>query len=205
MPRKPPLSPRKVPQQARAQRTVEALLDATAQVLVAEGWAGTTTNKVAARAGTSIGTLYEYFPSREALATAVIERLAARLLGQTLQTLQQAIADPQEDTARRWFATMVDAIAREAPLVRVIEREIPFARELPMLRRLEQQLLAIASDSVDGITRVTGRRYSPETIYLMATLARAAVLQIATDCPPGLDRERLIDELAAMFVAQFLA
>lgn len=204
MARKPARIPRKVPVQARARRTVEALLDATAQLLVTEGYGKTTTNKVAERAGTSIGTLYEYFPSREALVTAVIERLAERLVAHTLEALDLAIADPHEDQVRRWLATMVDALEREAQLVRVIETQVPFTWDIPMLRELQRRLEAIAAARGQAIARITGRAYSPETVFLMTTIAKATVLQIATDRPRELDREKLIDEFAALFANQFL-
>jgi len=68
------LSPRKLPRQARSQATVDALLDATAQVLVERGYARLTTNAVAERAGVSIGSLYQYFPGKDALLIALMRR-----------------------------------------------------------------------------------------------------------------------------------
>lgn len=202
--KKPVRAPRKTPTQERALRTVEALLDATAQVLVAEGWHKTTTNKVAERAGTSIGTLYEYFPSKESLVTAVIERLSERLLARMLQTMDQAIAGAQEDAPRRWFGMMVDLLETEAPLVRVIATQVPFTWEIPRVRKLQRRLEDIATARGAEISRITGRSYSPESVFLMTTIAMSTVLQIATDRPAGLDREKLIDEFSAMFVQQFL-
>lgn len=66
-------TPRKKPTQARAQRTVEWILESAAQIFRAEGF-GATTNRIAARAGVSIGTLYEYFPNKEALLFTLAER-----------------------------------------------------------------------------------------------------------------------------------
>ena len=68
-------TPRKKPMQARSQVTYDAILDAAAQVLASEGYAGSTTNKISERAGVSVGSLYEYFPTKEAVFTALIERL----------------------------------------------------------------------------------------------------------------------------------
>ncbi len=61
------LSPRKTPIQARSHASVNAILQATVQVLLKEGAARITTRKVAARAGVSIGTLYQYFPNKGSL------------------------------------------------------------------------------------------------------------------------------------------
>jgi AcrR family transcriptional regulator len=65
---------RKAPRQARSRATVEAILDAGAQLLGRHGWAKFTTNEVAETAGASIGTLYQYFPNKFALIDAITRR-----------------------------------------------------------------------------------------------------------------------------------
>lgn len=67
------LKPRKTPRQARSAATVEAIFEATIQVLLVDGYAGLTTTRVAGRAGVSVGTMYQYFPHKEALLYAVLE------------------------------------------------------------------------------------------------------------------------------------
>lgn len=69
----PPLQPRKSPQQARSATTVEAILEAAIQVLLAEG-SSLTTTRVAARAGVSVGTLYQYFPNKSSLLQTVLQQ-----------------------------------------------------------------------------------------------------------------------------------
>jgi AcrR family transcriptional regulator len=90
MPRTPSLTPRKAPRQARSQRTVEALLEAAAQVLEARGMAGFNTNAVAERAGVGIGSLYQYFPSKEALTLGLMQREGERFHAEAHAALQQA-------------------------------------------------------------------------------------------------------------------
>lgn len=68
------LDARKQPRQARSQATVDAIFDATIQVLLAEGLQRLTTIRVAERAGVSVGTLYQYFPQKQALLFAVLQR-----------------------------------------------------------------------------------------------------------------------------------
>jgi len=66
------LAPRKKPLQARAVATVEAILQAAAHILETDGLTACSTNSVAAKAGVSIGSLYQYFPSRDAITKALI-------------------------------------------------------------------------------------------------------------------------------------
>jgi len=68
------LKPRKQPVQARSEATVSALFEASIQVLLAVGYRKLTTTRVAERAGVSVGTLYQYFPNRQALIISVIKR-----------------------------------------------------------------------------------------------------------------------------------
>jgi AcrR family transcriptional regulator len=74
------LDPRKQPTQSRATDTVNAVLEAAARILEHHGFEGYTTNAIAEQAGVSIGSLYQYFPDKEAVTVALIERECALLL-----------------------------------------------------------------------------------------------------------------------------
>lgn len=82
------LSPRKRPSQSRSAVTVKAILDATARILVERGYAATSTNAVAEHAGVSVGSLYQYFPNKDAL----IAALHARHIEQMRAVIQHALA-----------------------------------------------------------------------------------------------------------------
>jgi AcrR family transcriptional regulator len=68
------LEPRKAPVQARSTASVNAILEATVQVLLKVGKERLTTTRVASRAGVSVGTLYQYFPNKRALLQAALKR-----------------------------------------------------------------------------------------------------------------------------------
>jgi AcrR family transcriptional regulator len=70
--------PRKAPRQTRSEETVASIIEAAAQVLESEGFEGFNTNAVARRAGVSIGSLYQYFPGKDALTVALIRRETKR-------------------------------------------------------------------------------------------------------------------------------
>src|SRR5262249_33707403 len=77
---------RRKPSQSRAHATVEAALEATARIVRREGLAGLNTNRIAERAGISVGTLYGYFPDK----TAIVVALARRILEQDQAAMQAA-------------------------------------------------------------------------------------------------------------------
>src|SRR5579864_7422098 len=70
----PRTSPRNKPRQERSGATVDAILQATARVLRRDGYDKLSTNRVAVEAGVSIGSLYQYFPNKEALVAALIDK-----------------------------------------------------------------------------------------------------------------------------------
>jgi AcrR family transcriptional regulator len=80
MPPKPGSTPRKQPKQERSQTTVEAILTATAHILIESGLEKFTTNRVAELAGVSIGSLYQYFPNKKALLFALAQQQAEQML-----------------------------------------------------------------------------------------------------------------------------
>ena len=86
MVRATPTMPRKSASQKRSRVTVETLLDATARVLTRQGYDRASTNRIAATAGVSVGSLYQYFPNKEAL----VASLVARHNREMLQLLRDA-------------------------------------------------------------------------------------------------------------------
>jgi len=83
---------RRSPRQARSRATWEAIVEAAAQILERQGPEGLTTNDVAGRAGVSIGTLYQYFPDKQAILLAAARREAVALPGRPQALLQALIA-----------------------------------------------------------------------------------------------------------------
>lgn len=99
-----PVPPRKKPSQARARRTVDLILEAAAQILASQGDEALTTNRIAERAGFSIGTLYQYFPNRDAILDALIEReresSEKRIRGALAQVERGEIAETVREIVR---------------------------------------------------------------------------------------------------------
>ncbi len=73
-------APRKRPIQARSRATVDAILEGAIRILTRDGFDGATTTKIAEAAGVSVGSLYQYFPSMEAIVAALFEKHADELL-----------------------------------------------------------------------------------------------------------------------------
>lgn len=131
MARKPLINPRKSASQERSRLTVNAILEATARVLVEEGYDRASTNRIAAKAGVSIGSLYQYFPSKEALVAAVSQRHSHEVLQSVRSALTEIAAHPIEEAVRGLVSIAIDAHRVNPRLHRVL------AEEIPRLGRLE--------------------------------------------------------------------
>lgn len=120
MTRSRPTSARKRPSQARSQFTVEAILDAAAQVFEAHGYAAGTTNRIAERAGVSIGSVYEYFPNKDAIVVALAERELEREREEILEVLERSADERLDRLLREFVETLVGFHARSPALHRIL-------------------------------------------------------------------------------------
>src|SRR5580658_10125349 len=98
--RRPRTAPRKKPRQGRSLATVDAILDATARVLCTTGYDRASTNRIALAAGVSVGSLYQYFPSKEALVAALAARHMAAMTALVTAKLSEVAKAPMADAVR---------------------------------------------------------------------------------------------------------
>ncbi len=116
MPPRPPADPRKKPAQRRARVTVDALVEATARILAAEGPDAVNTNRIAEVAGVSVGSLYQYFPNKAALVAAVIERELERDLALASEMLRRLEPLPLPEALDAFALGFVAATRAKQPL-----------------------------------------------------------------------------------------
>jgi AcrR family transcriptional regulator len=129
--------------QKRSRLTVDALLGATARILIKEGYDRASTNKIAAAAGVSIGSLYQYFPSKEAVVAALIERHTQELSQLVLNALLKVSARPLEIGTRELVAAAIDAHRVDPKLHRVLAEEVPRIGRLENIDAVERSAGAL--------------------------------------------------------------
>ena len=118
--------PRKRPRQARSMVTFEAILEAAARILESLGFTGFNTNAVAELAGVSIGSLYQYFPSKDALIVELIRRERAKLSHHIVEAIQQHEAVDLKEKLKLIIQAAVQHQLSRPQLARTLE----FASEL---------------------------------------------------------------------------
>jgi AcrR family transcriptional regulator len=108
------LEPRKSPVQARSTASVDAILEATIQVLLSVGKERLTTTRVALRAGVSVGTLYQYFPNKSALLKAVLRRHLNQVMEATERVCREQAGNSLEEMAAALINAFLEAKMRDA-------------------------------------------------------------------------------------------
>ncbi|RUL75978.1 TetR/AcrR family transcriptional regulator [Dyella choica] len=169
---------RKAPKQLRSQSTVEGIVEAGARVLAQRGWAKFTTNEVARVAGASIGSLYQYFPNKLAIAEAIRQRHLSQLLAVLPDPGKQGKALSLNRHVDQLIDGVVAAHSINQKLHRILLDEVPLAArsfdtdfEREYLHRYEiltrvalddgaRNLMAarILADAVEGIVHAAASR-----------------------------------------------
>lgn len=122
---RPATNPRKRASQERSRATVDALIEATARILVRDGFDRASTNRIAQEAGVSVGSLYQYYPGKEALVAAVAERHAEDLMAVVRKALAAVADQPLEAATRRLVAAAIEAHRVDPKLHRVLAEQTP--------------------------------------------------------------------------------
>jgi AcrR family transcriptional regulator len=200
------LAPRKEPRQERARETVEAILRAAIHVFATHGYAGTTTNLVAERAGVSVGSLYQYFPHKNAILAALHQRHTAPVAEVVAHAVAR-FADPSM-SLERGFRELIAELHRihdaDPELTRVVSEMAPQVPGLELKLRQNEEASAAA---VEAILRARPEVRAGDRRVMAHVLTQAAESMtrwLQHDLPPGLDRGTATEEVARLLTDYLL-
>jgi AcrR family transcriptional regulator len=203
MPPRAPTKPRKRAAQERSRATVDALVEATARILVGEGFDKASTNRIAAVAGVSIGSLYQYFPGKEALVMAVAQRHRHELVRMVRGALAEVAAEPLARGVAALVAAAVEAHRVDPALHRVLAEEIPRLGELEDAARIDQGNHSLFREWLEGHRSELRVPDMELAVFVCATTVEAlthhAVLHHA-DVLAGARMEALVDETTRLIL-----
>ena len=191
-------TPRKRPTQHRSKATVDTILTATARILIKLGFDGLTTNAVAEAAGVSIGSLYQYFPNKEALVAALIEDQLDIKNAQMIAELGRVARLPIGEACRAMIELTIRNYAAQPELKRVLLEQVPRIGRMARIAELHQGTHKMVT------ALLTARRdelaiRNPETAAFLLVAAIEAIAHRATLFEPARLRDpALIDEATAM-------
>lgn len=192
------LDPRRKPTQSRSRATVDAILQASAQVLVRDGYAKTTTNRIAERAGVSVGTLYQYFPNKDALVVALCEQHSDEMMALLSASIEELQDASPENATRVIVRAMLEAHAVNPQLHEAIISNLPKERQFEQILAVNAQAEAmirvflelhrdrLATDNIDMAAFIV--------VNTVEALTHAAVIER----PDFLGTEELVDEITRL-------
>ncbi|WP_312891300.1 TetR/AcrR family transcriptional regulator [Mesorhizobium silamurunense] len=122
---------------------MDALVDATARILVRDGFDRASTNRIAEQAGVSIGSLYQYYPGKEALVAAVIDRHNQDIMQVVRRVFAEVASQPIETAVRRLVAVAIEAHRIDPKLHRVLAEQIPRTGRLENVEAFNREAHAL--------------------------------------------------------------
>ena len=197
--------PRKNAVQTRSKATVDAILEATARILVKEGYDHASTNRVAEAAGVSIGSLYQYFPSKEALVAALAARHMATMTALVRSKLAEVANAPMPVAVRTMIDAMFEAHGVDPRLHKVLIEEVPRIGRLENLRHVERETEGLVAIMLES-RKAELRRTNVETMaLLLVTVVEAAThAAVLAELEPARSRA-VADELTDLVLRYLVA
>jgi len=197
MARTGPLTPRKAPSQERSRQTVERILDAGTRVLVAHGYAGASTNRIAKEARISPGSLYQYFPNKDAIVVAVVERYGQQLAADIAGRLTTMLDAPPEELIRSVLGALVDALGEQPKMLRAIVENIPRAPALGQLAAFEQRIGDLTRGYLMMHRDLLREADLEAAIWILVQLVEQLTVRYVLDAP-AIDRDTFVEELTTL-------
>ena len=192
MPRKTAIRARKRPSQERSRATVDAVLQASAYILVRRGWRALTTNAIAKRAGVNIASLYQFFPNKEA----IVAELERRHVEETRAKMAEVYLSHRGESLESRIRTQIEAVVAAHLVAPQLHRV--FAEELPRHR----SGLGSEPGLVDAVAELFTRELPHPNLaaWMIATVTHAAVHHGVMERAPDMESGTLVDELVTLLV-----
>jgi AcrR family transcriptional regulator len=190
--------PRKRPQQARSQATWDAIVEAGAQLLVEQGFHNCSTNGIAERAGVSIGSLYQYFPNKEAVIAAVVDRFVEKQFEILMDGLEANA--PLQDSVRRLVQALVDAKQSDPELSRVMFEQMPSIDQTDLLREWNERACRAVRLALESRRDEIDVEDLEMASFLVVTACHGVIHSTVLDRPELLEEDRLVQHTTRLIL-----
>lgn len=178
---------------------VERILDACARILVVSGYDGVSTYRIASEASISPGSLYQYFPNKDAIIAASVERMIERIAGELVTALRGIPVGREEDQLRFVVSAVLDATERNRELVRVLSEQMPRMGGSSEIKTIEQRAMDLASGYSAALRGSSPLTQSPAIEWIAIQALQQITIRYVLD-RPRITRDAFIDELTRLIV-----
>ncbi len=196
-----PASPRKIPEQDRSRATVDVIVDAAARILVKDGYDAFTTNRVAEKAGVSIGSLYQYFPNKDALLGELMRRHTTDLEKGIEEMAARAANAPLAEVIRAAIEHNVQSHLIDPVLHRVLSDEVPRLGKLDWQAAFVERMTALVRAAFEARRAEIVVPDLDLAVYMVTRTVETVVHNAVTQRPQDLQSGALAEELTRMIVS----
>jgi AcrR family transcriptional regulator len=194
--------PRRTPKQARAQDTVEVIFEATAQILRRKGKSALNTNYIAECAGISVGTLYQYFPDKEA----ILVEMARRELEADHAAVMKAISEPVEagtDRVRLAIRALIARFRRSREVRKIAMETLISEGHGAELAASVQKAAQMIGEYEDRFLPGRAGAVSPTSLFVITRAISGVLRSALQEQSPLLDSQEFEDELVRLVRSYF--
>ena len=200
MPMKKSIKPRKNPLQARSQATVDSILEATTHILIHQGYDHMSTNAIAQKAGVSIGSLYQFFPNKEAVVAALIDRQIEEEMHLITTKLADLADAPLAHAARELVKSMLLMSAVNPKLKVALYAEIPRVGRFERLRETRRFVEQMIFDFLERHQDEVKPKNRKLAAFLIVQAVDAVIQNTKQEHPDYLQDEAFIHEINALVI-----
>ncbi|WP_459960224.1 TetR/AcrR family transcriptional regulator [Nocardia sp. IFM 10818] len=201
--RRTPAEPRRAPQQERSRAMVARIVDAGQEVLIAHGYDGASTNRIAAAAGISPGSLYQYFPNKDAVVAAVIERYTGEVADRVRARVLANLARRPEVAVPETISELLDALGNHRELLRAVVEQTPRLSTGATVFAFEQQIGELARAALTMRAReVPAEVDSDAAAWMLVRAVEHLTIRYLLDDPP-ITRERFLADITRLVLNYF--
>lgn len=174
---------------------VDRILEAGRTVLLRDGHDATSTNRIAAEAGVSPGSFYQYFDNKEAVIRAIVDRYSDELSERIAASLADRFDETGPTMVRATLNALLDALEDNVEFLRVVADELPRSEHLDRIEALERRVTELMSAYLSARRDLLRRDVVPSVAaWIMVRSAQNLAVRYVLDRPP-IDRETFVSEL----------
>jgi AcrR family transcriptional regulator len=204
-----PSTLRRQPSQLRSQHTINTIFQATTHIISRDGEAALTTNKIAEKAGFSVGTLYQYFPSKEAIVAALIARERQRVIEEIAEFIEKILLHSSDlpATLQSYVQMLVRSFAGGIPSRKLLCRigwRVDHEREIaPSIREMTDRI-SVALSRIDTSSAALKLRIQPVTLFVVTRAILGVIRSASLEKSALLDSSEFEAELARLACSMLL-
>ena len=147
-----------------------------------------------------IGSLYEYFPGKEAIVAAMVQNLIEEHMKTLNQELASAHNNEFDQAMRHWIGTLYELVMRKKKLLQELMFEMPYSTKLIPMPFLQQQLLQLVMKGADRSREQYRISVTPEILFLIASTTAGTLFGLAFAPTFGSNNDKILDELSATII-----